>query len=238
MADQVRSAERAGTLTSLALRWRAKKAPHARAHDARALASRAGTSRPQVRNPDSGADYTPIVEGLEEVDVNAAAKKVTTMYEQRSLIYFFNKEKGQWITRGKGNIKIIKHADSPVYQMVLYEEKTLKLRLCAVIPPPPSVLTANEGSDRTWTFACTDYSENKEGSVQSCAAKFKDSDGANEFKAQYEKYQAENAKASNADATPAAAASDAKGDTAEAAPAEKQEAKKEEAKKEEAKTEA
>mmetsp|Transcript_16213 Transcript_16213/g.19430 ORF Transcript_16213/g.19430 Transcript_16213/m.19430 type:complete len:180 (-) Transcript_16213:330-869(-) len=159
----------------------------------------------QVKGADSTAEFTPLVTGLKEVDTSEVAKKITTKYEQRCLLYFFSKEKTEWITRGKGNIKIQKHEDAPFYQMVLYEEKTFKLRLCAMVPTKGE-LQANEGSDRSWTFACTDYSgkdedepgEEKKGVLQSCAIKFKNSEIANKFKAEFEKYQEENLKAASA----------------------------------------
>uniref|UniRef100_A0A7S2TLP1 RanBD1 domain-containing protein n=1 Tax=Lotharella oceanica TaxID=641309 RepID=A0A7S2TLP1_9EUKA len=112
----------------------------------------------EVRNADSTAEFAPVVTGLQEVDNSDALKKIKTVYEQRSLLYFFSKEKTNWITRGKGNIRIQKHDESQFYQMVLYEEKTLKLRLCTIIHPA-NEMKANEGSDRAWAFACTDYSE-------------------------------------------------------------------------------
>eukprot|EP00466_Bigelowiella_natans_P019908 jgi/Bigna1/86071/estExt_fgenesh1_pg.C_80015 len=199
----------------------------------------------QVKGADSTAEFTPLVTGLKEVDTSEVAKKITTKYEQRCLLYFFSKEKTEWITRGKGNIKIQKHEDAPFYQvesnhidslpalthsliqMVLYEEKTFKLRLCAMVPTKGE-LQANEGSDRSWTFACTDYSgkdedepgEEKKGVLQSCAIKFKNSEIANKFKAEFEKYQEENLKAASA-----------KKGTEEAKKEETEEAKKEEAEK-------
>jgi len=86
----------------------------------------------QVKGADSTAEFAPVVSGLKEVDTSDLQKKISTKYEQRCLLYFFSKEKNNWITRGKGNIKIQKHEDAPFYQMVLYEEKTFKLRLCAM----------------------------------------------------------------------------------------------------------
>ncbi|GAB5371229.1 hypothetical protein AAMO2058_001561500 [Amorphochlora amoebiformis] len=170
----------------------------------------------EVRNADSTAEFAPVVQGLKEVDNAAALAKIKTVYEQRCLLYFFAKEKSAWITRGKGNIRLQKHEDSSLYQMVLYEEKTFKLRLCAIIHPTAK-LSANEGSDRTWTFACTDFSEAEEGKgvIQSCAIKFRNSEIADKFKAEYEKYQEMNKKSSS-----------------------KKTEKKEEAKKEEVKQEA
>jgi len=107
--------------------------------------------------------------------------------------------------------------------MVLYEEKTLKLRLCAIIHPA-NEMKANEGSDRAWAFACTDYSESEDGkgNVQACVIKFKNSEIADKFKAEYEKYQKLNGEAAKAE-----------GKTEP----KKEEPKKEEAKKEEAKKE-
>mmetsp|Transcript_17209 Transcript_17209/g.25814 ORF Transcript_17209/g.25814 Transcript_17209/m.25814 type:complete len:184 (-) Transcript_17209:116-667(-) len=174
-----------------------------------------------VKGADSTAEFTPVVSGLKEVDTTNVKSKIKIHYEQRCLLYFFSKEKKNWITRGKGNIRFEKHADASYYQMVLYEEKTFKLRLCSMIPPDVK-LAPNAGSDRAWTFACTDYSEAEDGTggvIQSCAIKFKNSDIADKFKSEFEKYQEENKKA--------AAAS-------KSAPKEQ----KEEAKKEEAKTEA
>uniref|UniRef100_A0A7S2TKH1 RanBD1 domain-containing protein n=1 Tax=Lotharella oceanica TaxID=641309 RepID=A0A7S2TKH1_9EUKA len=175
----------------------------------------------EVRNADSTAEFAPVVTGLQEVDNSDALKKIKTVYEQRSLLYFFSKEKTNWITRGKGNIRIQKHDESQFYQMVLYEEKTLKLRLCTIIHPA-NEMKANEGSDRAWAFACTDYSESEDGkgNVQACVIKFKNSEIADKFKAEYEKYQKVNGEAAK------------KGESKKPEEAKKEEAKKEEAKKE------
>mmetsp|Transcript_29558 Transcript_29558/g.72023 ORF Transcript_29558/g.72023 Transcript_29558/m.72023 type:complete len:186 (-) Transcript_29558:224-781(-) len=179
-----------------------------------------------VKGADSTEEYTPVVSGLKEVDLSEEQKKITNVYEHRCLIYFFSKEKNQWITRGKGNVRIQKHQDSPYYQMVLYEEKTFKLRLCCIVPPE-TPLAANEGSDRLWTFACMDFSESEDGKgqPQSVAIKFKNAEIAEKFKAEYEKYQSQNK-----------AAMESKGSATQAV-SKKEEPKKEEEKKEENKKE-
>ncbi len=117
--------------------------------------------------------------------------------------------------------------------MVQYEEKTLKLRICTIIPPCP--LEANDGSDRCWTFACTDHSDDVKGVVQSCAIKFKNSEIAEKFKLEYEKYQKKNQEANDNVGKETTAEPEKEGKKEEVAP--KEEAKKEEAKKEEEKKE-
>mmetsp|Transcript_16181 Transcript_16181/g.17966 ORF Transcript_16181/g.17966 Transcript_16181/m.17966 type:complete len:208 (-) Transcript_16181:236-859(-) len=80
-------------------------------------------------------------------------------------------------------------------------------------------LKPNAGSDRSWTWTTTDYSENP-ASVQTFAIRFKNSDVAAEFNKQYDAARANNANPQAAAAPAAAAAAPA---AAAAAPAEAKE---------------
>jgi len=155
-----------------------------------------------VKNPDSTAEFKPVVK-LETVDKETLDKikgKEEELWKHRSMLYLFSKDKASWITRGKGNIKMIKKDISPFIVLVHNEEKTFKLRLSTIIHPN-STLSANMGSDRAWTFSCEDYSINEpdesgnvKPEVAQFAVKFKTPEIAQEFKKKYEECQAANVK--------------------------------------------
>jgi len=132
------------------------------------------------------ATYTPVVEGLEEIEVVTGEEDENLRYTHLCLLYRFCSESEQWKGRGRGDIKLLKHKDTSECRLILREDKTFKLRMNAPINPDVE-LRPQAGSDRAFMWVTTDFSEgNEAGVTETFAVKFKTPEIAMEFKAAYE----------------------------------------------------
>jgi hypothetical protein len=143
------------------------------------------------------------------------------VYSQRCILYRYGidlSDNKVWKQRGIGNMKIIKEKATGLYKLKMHQESSLRLVLWAGVI---GKLTANDNSDRAWTWHTTDYSSG-EGESSSLAVKFKTTEIADEFKKLYEQYGEENTKL-------LASADDKKDDAADAKKDDAADAKKDDA---------
>lgn len=187
----------------------------------------------EVKGANSTAQFTPVVT-LEKVDTDAINKDLKEVYKQRCALYRFVPEKGSepasWKQRGKGDVKIVEDTKTGTMMMVMYQEKTFRLCLHCAIHPDVE-LTANEGSDRSWVWRTTDYANLESPGTpidETFAIMFRNSDFADAFKVEYEKWGKKNKKVQTTSGTEEEAK---KGETQEETKAETtEETKTEEAK--------
>lgn len=169
-------------------------------------------------------EYAPVVK-LEPVEVDSGETEETEIYTQRCKLYRYYAPTPEWKERGLGDVRMLKHNESNIIRVLLREEKTMKLRMNHFVHPDVE-LRANQGSDRSWTWACTDYASG-EAVQETFAIRFKNEEIAKAFKDEHDKARAANkatAAAAEGGAAPAAAAdADAKPE----AKAEEAEAKEE-----------
>jgi len=135
--------------------------------------------------------FTPVVQ-LEEVDVSNGEESEDIVFVKRSKLYRFGEtmlDKGsgkkQWIERGIGEIKILKHKESQQQRLLMRQEKTMKIIVNALVDPR-IVMTQNVGSDRAWVWSCFDYSGGEELIEEVFSLKFANADDAQKFNAAFE----------------------------------------------------
>lgn len=121
------------------------------------------------------------------------------------MLYVFNKDSQEWKTRGKGNVKLMQHKENKQVRVVLREDKTLKLRMNHFVNPEVE-LKANMGSEKSWTWATTDYGDD-EALEQTFAIKFKTEELAAEFKRKHDEARVLNGGSAAPTGKPKAAAS-------------------------------
>lgn len=140
-----------------------------------------------VAEAESTAEFAPVVQ-LDEVDVKTHEEDEIVQVKMRAKLFRYtetmlNKGSGkkEWIERGVGEIKLLKHAETERIRVLMRQEKTMKV-IANHIVDPRIVLQPNVGNDRSWVWSCFDYSEGelieevfaiRFGSAEN-AAKFKD----------------------------------------------------------------
>jgi len=170
----------------------AAAAPAAAAEPAAAAAASEDSSaakEEEVEQADSTAEYQPVVQ-LKPVEVATGEEQDEVLYKQRSACYRFDAESSSWKERGRGDVKLLQNKDTGIIRVLLRQEKTLKLCMNHKVHPELD-LTANAGSDRSWTWRTVDYSTD-EGEKQTFALRFKDAETAQAFKAEFDKAKQHN----------------------------------------------
>ena len=113
---------------------------------------------------ESTAEFTPVVQ-LEEVEVKTHEEEEEVTFKMRSKLFRFtetllNKGSGkkEWIERGVGEMKLLKHRESSMIRVLMRQEKTMKIIANHVVDPRIE-LEPNVGSDRSWVWSCFDFAE-------------------------------------------------------------------------------
>merc|ERR1719198_774002 len=167
---------------------------------------------------ESTAEFTPVVQ-LDEVEVRTHEEEESVEFKMRAKLYRFaetllNKGTGkkEWIERGIGEVKLLKHKESEKIRLLMRQERTMKVIVNHIADPRIS-LQPNCGSDRSWVWSAFDFSE---GDLveEVFAIKFGSAENAQRFKEAFESAQkemarilaGEDAAAGSAEADEAAAA--------------------------------
>lgn len=103
---------------------------------------------------------------------------------RRCALYRFAPDTKEWKQRGIGDACLMKHKETSKVRIVMREDKTLKLRMNHHIAPETE-LKVNAGSDRSWTWSATDFSEENP-TLWTFAIRLKNSEGADEFKQKWD----------------------------------------------------
>jgi len=164
---------------------------------------------------ESTAEFTPVVT-LEEVDVKTHEEDEEVTFKMRSKLFRFAEtllDKGsgkkQWIERGVGEIKLLKHRENSMIRVLMRQEKTMKIIANHVVDPRIE-LEPNVGSDRSWVWSCFDFAEGAELVEEIFAIRFGNAENAGKFKDAFTAAQKEmTALKDGADAAPDAATDEA-----------------------------
>lgn len=116
------------------------------------------------------------------------------MYTQRAKLFVFGETlldvgtgNKQWKERGVGNIRILKHKEFQKCRVLMRQEKTMKLLINHLLLPD-LVLVPHTTSDRAFVWRANDFADGELKETDFCI-RFADSDIAQKFKAEFEKYQ-------------------------------------------------
>jgi len=129
-----------------------------------------------------------VIEKLPEVEVDSGEKDEKQIWAARCALYRFApaKDPPEWVTRGIGDIRFLKHEQTGVVRMVLREDKTWKLRLNHFVHPNVDLKTKQGMEDRAWTWTASDYTEDENTADEVFCVKFKTPEMAQDFKKAYD----------------------------------------------------
>ncbi|XP_044139501.1 E3 SUMO-protein ligase RanBP2-like isoform X1 [Bufo gargarizans] len=131
--------------------------------------------------------FEPIVQLPEKVELVTGEEEETVLYSQRAKLFRFDAEIGQWKERGIGTLKILKNEVNGKLRMLMRREQVLKVCANHLITTTMN-LKPLSGSDRSWMWMASDYSDG-DPKLEQLAAKFKTPEQAEEFKNKFEECQ-------------------------------------------------
>lgn len=149
----------------------------------------------EPKEEESTATFEPVVK-LEEVDVKSGEEEEETLCKYRCKLFLYGETlldvgtgKKTWKERGVGDARVLRHREHQRLRFLMRQEKTMKVIANHALDPRIN-LEPNAGSDRSWVFSCFDFAD---GALEEkvFALRFSNSDVADAFKADYEKYQGE-----------------------------------------------
>lgn len=106
---------------------------------------------------DTGAQISPIVK-LEEVSVSSGEENEAVLFEIKSKLYRFDKERSEWKERGVGQVKLLEDNASRRVRLLMRQQRTLKI--CANhMVLPGTQLQEHAGSDKAWVWHATDFAD-------------------------------------------------------------------------------
>uniref|UniRef100_A0A673XS05 E3 SUMO-protein ligase RanBP2 n=1 Tax=Salmo trutta TaxID=8032 RepID=A0A673XS05_SALTR len=126
-----------------------------------------------------GIDFEPIV-SLPEVETKSGEEDEEILFKERTKLYRWERDLGQWKERGVGDIKILFHPDKRFYRVLMRREQVLKVCANHTICQSMELKPMNT-SNQALVWTATDFSEG-EGKVEQLAAKFKTAELAECFR--------------------------------------------------------
>ena len=151
-----------------------------------------------VKEEESTATFEPVIQ-LEEVEVKSGTEEEETLHTFRAKLFLYGEtllDKGTgkktWKERGIGDARILRHRDHQRLRFLMRQEKTMKVIANHALDPR-IVLEPNAGSDRSWVWSCFDFADG-ELEEKVFAARFANSELADDFKNKYEECQREMAR--------------------------------------------
>ncbi|XP_029935968.1 E3 SUMO-protein ligase RanBP2 isoform X1 [Myripristis murdjan] len=123
--------------------------------------------------------FEPIV-SLPEVETKSGEEDEEILFKERTKLYRWDRDLGQWKERGVGDIKILYHPIKHFYRILMRREQVLRVCANHTISQAMELKPMNTSANAlVWT--ATDYAEG-EGRVEQLAAKFKTPELAEAFK--------------------------------------------------------
>lgn len=145
---------------------------------------------------DFSKEYEPVVR-LAEVETKTGEEDEDVLFKIRSKLFRFNKELTEWKERGTGDVRLLKHKETNKIRLLMRREKTLKICLNHYVNAEVE-LQENVGSDRSWVWPGVDYADGERDEAL-LAIRFRDSDGAKQFKDAYDAAREEMTKLAGGD---------------------------------------
>jgi hypothetical protein len=112
------------------------------------------------------------------------------IFAEKAILFRFSSERTEWLTRGCGLLKILKHKDTGIYRILMRQNQTYKVRANHQIPYL-GTLRLSPGSNRQFLWTAFDYSDNEE-ARELFAVRFALPGIASSFQTSYESGQAAN----------------------------------------------
>ena len=154
------------------------------------------TGENKAPEEESTATFEPVVK-LDVVETKTGEEEEETLYSTRAKLFISGEtilDKGtgkkSWRERGVGDMRLLKHREHQRIRVLMRQEKTMKI-LANHVLDPRITLETNAGSDRSWVWSAFDYSEGAEMVETVFAARFSNSESANEFKEKFLEAQVE-----------------------------------------------
>ncbi|KAM3862244.1 E3 SUMO-protein ligase RanBP2 [Diretmus argenteus] len=123
--------------------------------------------------------FEPIV-SLPEVETKSGEEDEEILFKERTKLYRWDRDLGQWKERGVGDIKILFHPAKHFYRILMRREQVLRVCANHAISEGIELKPMNTSANAlVWT--ATDYTEG-EGKVEQLAAKFKTPELAETFR--------------------------------------------------------
>lgn len=123
--------------------------------------------------------FEPIV-SLPEVETKSGEEDEEILFKERTKLYRWDRDLGQWKERGIGDIKILFHPVKHFYRILMRREQILKVCANHTITKAME-LTPMNASPNAFVWIATDYSEG-DAAVEQLAAKFKTAEIAESFR--------------------------------------------------------
>uniref|UniRef100_A0A8C5G3N0 E3 SUMO-protein ligase RanBP2 n=2 Tax=Gouania willdenowi TaxID=441366 RepID=A0A8C5G3N0_GOUWI len=123
--------------------------------------------------------FEPIV-SLPEVETKSGEEDEEILFKERTKLFRWDRDLGQWKERGIGDIKILFHPAKHFYRILMRRDQVF--RVCANHTISPGIeLKAMDASTNSLVWTATDYSDG-DGVVEQLAARFKTPEIAESFK--------------------------------------------------------
>eukprot|EP01090_Pellita_catalonica_P003693 TRINITY_DN1335_c0_g1_i1.p1 TRINITY_DN1335_c0_g1~~TRINITY_DN1335_c0_g1_i1.p1 ORF type:complete len:162 (-),score=45.52 TRINITY_DN1335_c0_g1_i1:55-540(-) len=129
---------------------------------------------------------TPLKEFETEIKVVTLEEDEETVFKIRAKLFRFDNK--EWKERGVGECKFLKHKETGKIRILMRRDKTLKVCANHYITGDME-LKANVGSDRSWLYTTEADMTDEEAKPETLAIRFGNSDNANLFKENFEKYR-------------------------------------------------
>uniref|UniRef100_A0A8D0CHT6 RAN binding protein 2 n=1 Tax=Scleropages formosus TaxID=113540 RepID=A0A8D0CHT6_SCLFO len=130
--------------------------------------------------------FEPIV-SLPEVETKSGEEDEEILFKERTKLYRWDRDLGQWKERGVGDIKILYHPMRRYYRVLMRRDQVLKVCANHIITKAIELKPMNTSANAlVWT--ATDHAEG-DAKIEQLAAKFKTAELAECFKKKFEECQ-------------------------------------------------
>lgn len=139
---------------------------------------------------DESTDETLIPAATKAPNVDTDEKE---LFANEAILFIFNREKNEWISRGSGELKILQNNDG-YYRILMRQDRTFVVRVNHQIPYLGTLHTI-KGSNVEFSWTAFDFADTKEpDNRQLFAVHFANKEIAASFKTAFETGQSSNKK--------------------------------------------
>jgi Ran-binding protein 1 len=143
-------------------------------------------------------EFDPIVK-LEKVETVSGEEEETVLHEERCKVYVHAEamlDKGtgnaQWLQKGVGQAKILKHKENSRIRLLMRQEKTLKICINHFLDHQITLQPNQGNAETSWVWKAWDFSDGKELVETTFAIRFKKPEEAKLFGEKFKEAQDEN----------------------------------------------